>query len=386
MRLSDFIATNIEQLSVEYEAFARSVNPAGNLDSNALRDHSSQILRTFVVDMRTPQSKLQQAEKAKGRQVRPALGETAAEQHGTQRADLGFRVDQITAEYRALRASVIRLWLETRPVIGMEEADELIRFNEAVDQALAESVARFTVAAAQDRTLFMGVLSHELRTPLGTVVASAHALRKAATLDMVLPEAIERTLRSAARIENILNDMLDFVQGETQGGMRVHVRAADMDTVGERVVMDARSRFPDRTLSWRPSGHADGEWDENRIAQALANLINNAVKYSDHDKPVDVSVSSDAKDRIVLTVRNRGALIPTRRIGTFFQPFVRGAVTDRADAGLGLGLYIVKEIATAHGGSVSATSTVAEGTIFSLVLPRRMDPGLPSAFGNLGRH
>jgi signal transduction histidine kinase len=385
MLLSDFIASNIEPLSAEYEAFARSVNPATALDSNALRDHAGQILRTFVVDMRTPQSDVQQAEKSKGRQVRPRLPETAAEQHGSQRADLGFHVDHITAEYRALRASVVRLWLETQPAIGPQETGELIRFNEAVDQAVAESMERFTMAAARDRALFIGVLSHELRTPLGTVVASGHALRTAASQNRVLPEVIERTLRSAARIENILNDMLDFVQGEMQGGMRVQVRDTDMAVVGERVVADARLRFPNRTVNWRSAGDATGQWDDNRIAQALANLINNAVKYSDRDKPVDVAVAGDAQNLIVLTVRNQGPPVPVHRLETFFRPFVRGE-PDRADAGLGLGLYVVKEIAAAHGGSVHAMSTQAEGTVFSMVLPRRMTSEAVSAFGRLGRH
>jgi signal transduction histidine kinase len=385
MLLSDFIASHIEQLAAEHEAFARSVNPVTALDSSALRDHAGQVLRTFVVDMRTPQSKLQQAEKSKGRQVRPGLCETAAQQHGSQRAELGFHVDHITAEYRALRASVVRLWLETGPAMGSAEIDELVRFNEAVDQAVAESMERFTMAAARDRALFIGVLSHELRTPLGTVMASGHALRKAASQNLVLPKVIDRTLRSAARIANILNDMLDFVQGEMQGGMRVQVRDTDMDMVGERVVMDARLRFPDRKVNWLPAGNATGEWDENRIAQALANLINNAVKYSDPDHAVDVKVSCDAKNRIVVAVRNRGEPIPTHRLETFFRPFVRGA-PDRADAGLGLGLYVVKEIAMAHGGNVHAISTAADGTMFSLVLPRQMASESVSAFGQLGRH
>ncbi|RQP22700.1 sensor histidine kinase [Piscinibacter terrae] len=387
MGLADFIAAHIEVIASEYEAFARTLTPAAaKMDSNTLRDHAAQMLRTFVVDMRRPQTENQQAEKSKGRAVRVSPALTAAEEHGAQRAGLGFYVHQAVAEYRALRASVVRLWLASGPALGADEIEELIRFNEGVDQALAESVLYFAMAAANDRTMFMGVLSHELRTPLGTIVASAHAMRKAADLDRVLPDAVDRTLRSAGRIENILNDMLDFVRSETRGGIRVRPSPMDMDVLCERVVHDARSTFADRTLELTLSGHARGVWDENRITQALTNLINNAMKYGDHDKPVRVSVSNDARDEVVVTVQNEGPVISPEQLNLFFQPLVRGTDKDKTGSSLGLGLFIVKEIALAHGGSVRALSTPAEGTRFSIVLPVSFAGARDSAFGSLGVH
>jgi len=387
MGLSDFITTHLDEIIAEYEEFARSLSPtAAQLDSVLLRDHAEQILQAIAADIRKPQSGAQAAEKSKGQAARTGAALTAAEQHGNQRAGQGFNFQHAVAEYRALRASVIRLWLASGPELDRAEAEELIRFNEAIDQALAESVLQFAIAAAHDRTLFMGVLSHELRTPLGTIVASAHALRRAAQQDQVLPDVVARMLRAAGRIESILDDMVDFVRSETQGGMRVQPVAMDLDALSSRVVQDLQSTHPDRVLELRFSGDAEGAWDEQRLAQALSNLINNALKYGDADQPVRVQVSVDGADRVVVSVHNKGAVISHERLESFFQPLVRGEGTGKADSSLGLGLYIVRAIASAHGGEVRAESLPSGETIFSLVLPRESKGAVNTAFGTLGIH
>ena len=114
MRLSEFILSNIEAILGEWEAFARTILPAKDLDRLALLDHAAEILKAIALDMETAQTDLEQAEKSKGRSLR-TVRDTAAESHSTQRLREGFDQVQVVSEYRALRASVIRLWLASSP-------------------------------------------------------------------------------------------------------------------------------------------------------------------------------------------------------------------------------------------------------------------------------
>ena len=213
MGLSEFITDNKETILQECEAFACTLPGGANMDGAALRDHAGQVLTAIAQDMRQPQTKREQREKSQGHAPRDE-GEppTAAEVHGALRATAGFDVNETTAEFRALRASVIRLWLESGPQLGRENVFELVRFNEAMDQALAESILHFAAEAAHMRNLFLGVLSHELRTPLSTIVASAQSLVLAARMQKHLPDAADRVLRGGKRIESLLNALLDYVR------------------------------------------------------------------------------------------------------------------------------------------------------------------------------
>ena len=143
MRLADFIVNRMEAILAEWEAFATTLLPgAGSMTSLALRDHAQSILEAVAKDLTTPQTREAQSEKSKGR-VPEVLGaeETAAKTHGLLRATSGFDINQLVAEYRALRASVLRLWIDT--TLEAPEVDDVIRFNEAIDQAIAESVSHF---------------------------------------------------------------------------------------------------------------------------------------------------------------------------------------------------------------------------------------------------
>lgn len=160
MRLSDFILRDMEPIAAQWEAFAATMLPAAELlESLALREQVEQILRDVAADLRTPQNRDDQRQKAMGRG--PGLidptEETSAQKHGVLRARAGFNVNQLAAEYRALRASVLRLWMDDCEPAG-PDLDDLIRFNEAIDQALAESVTAFNAQIEQNRNLLLGML------------------------------------------------------------------------------------------------------------------------------------------------------------------------------------------------------------------------------------
>src|SRR5687768_6665227 len=145
MRLSAFILANSEQILAEWEAFARTLVPDGSLDIAALRDHASAMLTVIAHDLETPQTHREGSDKSKGlSDAGDGRPDTPAQSHGSERAESGFTFEQMVSEYRAMRASVIRLWTATRGRLEGADIQDLIRFSEAIDQALAESTTRFS--------------------------------------------------------------------------------------------------------------------------------------------------------------------------------------------------------------------------------------------------
>jgi len=143
-KLSDFIRTNLDPILSDWEKFAKDIPAARHLKQSALRDHAIDMLRAIAANLDEAQTPLEQTEKSKGRAPRSAR-QSAAELHGAARVSEGFSVNDAVAEFRALRASVLRLWIESSPIVPHTLSHELMRFNEAIDQALAESLARHSV-------------------------------------------------------------------------------------------------------------------------------------------------------------------------------------------------------------------------------------------------
>ncbi|MCK9689033.1 HAMP domain-containing sensor histidine kinase [Scleromatobacter humisilvae] len=369
----------------EFEAFAMQQLPAAaEMDVEALRDHARQVLEAIASDMRQPQTRREQREKSMGRAPRAAgTDASAAEIHGEARAAAGFDVSQTAAEYRALRASVIRLWMESSPTLGREQVIELTRFNEAMDEALAESILQFAGEAARMRNLFLGVLSHELRTPLSTIMASGQSLLLAARSGQVMPEAAERTLRGARRIQSLLDDLLDYVRSGLGEGMRVTPARVDMGQVCGRIVGELRASHPGRSIETEAVGDLACVCDAQRVAQAISNLLGNALRHGASGAAIRARVDGSAPDEVAVSVRNAGPPIPKATRESLFEPLVRGAGANNAGYNLGLGLYIVREIALAHGGSASVESDAESGTVFTLRIPRDASAAAASAFPGL---
>jgi signal transduction histidine kinase len=384
MGLSKFISEHAEAIMNEFEAFALEQLPAAaDMDLPALRDHAKQVLDAIALDMCQPQTKREQREKSMGHAVKAeGPAETAAEIHGIQRAAAGFNVQQTAAEYRALRASVLRLWFESEPRLGRDEVFEMVRFNEALDEALAESTLRFSNEAARMRNLFLGVLSHELRTPLSTIMASGQSLIVGARLKKEMPGVAERVLRGGRRIESLLDDLLDYVRSGLGEGIRVSPVSLDMAAVCDRIVSEIRATHPSRTIDLEFQGDLACVCDEQRIAQAISNLIGNALFYGGSTTPVEVVANGNAPAEILLTVKNAGAPIPKETCESLFDPLVRGTGSAEGSSGynLGLGLYIVREIVHAHGGSAQVASDAKSGTVFTLRIPRHAAPLASAAF------
>jgi hypothetical protein len=166
MRLAQFISTEMEAILAEWESFASTLLPiAEGMSAFELRDHARQILEAIAKDLSAPQTRQEQFDKSRGLAAVPeGAPETAAQTHAVLRARRGFDINQLCAEYRALRAAVLRLWLDHGGA-APHELDDIIRFNEAIDQALTESISFFSSQVERSRNLLLGMLGHDMRSP-----------------------------------------------------------------------------------------------------------------------------------------------------------------------------------------------------------------------------
>jgi signal transduction histidine kinase len=371
-KLSTFIRNNGEQILAEWETFARSL-PAGDfMDIAALRDHAKDMLRVIARDLETPQSRQEQAAKARGESDADTDTEvaTAAQAHGAGRAESGFTLEQMVSEFRALRASVVRLWTRQQRDVGPDDLEELTRFNEAIDQAIAESITRFTEAISQSKDRFLAILGHDLRTPLGAIITSTSFMLDTGELTEPYLTLVTRSLTSARRMNQMVADLIDFARTSFGDGIPVVRRPMDAGAMLHDVVAEVAMSHPNRTMKVETSGDLHGQWDRDRLTQALTNLVANAVQHGSDDSPITV-MAHGTLDELVLSVHNRGPVIPKAQRGQIFLALQQGA-DDSARNGdhLGLGLYIAERIVAAHGGTIAVQSSEEEGTTFTARLPR----------------
>jgi signal transduction histidine kinase len=378
MRLADFILRDMERILVHWQAFARTREGAKGMSPLALRDHAEEILQAVARDLRTAQTRDEQAEKSKGlAPTDPEAPETAAQTHATLRARSGFDIEEMASEYRALRASVMRLWADA---CGKEplHLGDVIRFNEAIDQALAESIAFFTAQVERSRNLLMGMLGHDMRSPLQAIQMTAYYLGALNAGDAVSGASV-RLIRSGERMRSLLDDLVDFNRTSLGLGISVDPNPVDIAVLFDDELELQRAALPGRDIELALDGATTGAWDGMRLQQLLGNLVQNAAKYGDDDSPIRVTVDGTGDD-LWFRVANRGPTIQMANLELLFNPLQRGPGTDVYTSGssLGLGLFIAREIATAHGGEIDAASENNE-TTFSVRLPRAAGGAPPPA-------
>lgn len=372
MQLADFITENMEAILQEWESFAATLSPAAEeMSDRALRDHAPQILAAISKDMKSAQSWQEQSDKARGRATDSRI-ETAAQTHGLLRALHNFDINQLVAEYRALRASVTRLWIDEHPQDDLE-VEELIRFNEAIDQAIAESVDYFQDQIERSRNLFLGAFGHDLRSPLNTIMVTSGYLSELGAGEKVT-EAARRINRSGDSMRALLDDLADF--NRTQLGIGIGISPSEGDLAEELAseVDQLCAAYPDREIRLDATGNCRGSWDASRLKQLTRNLVTNAIQYGYAETPVVVTLASE-NDAVRLSVRNEGPVIDPSSREQLFEPLKRGMAEDADDQshdGLGLGLFIVREIAQGHGGDVQVESDDGR-TTFIAILPQQKD-------------
>jgi len=370
MKLHQFILENMEQILGEWVSFARSIQPEP-MTSKELRDHAEEMLRTIARDVATHQTEFERSEKSKGRQPH-IQGETAAEIHADCRLNSGFSIDLLAAEYRALRASVLKLWFVDNKCNTEEQANELIRFNEAIDQALAESITRYTESIILSQDIFLGVLGHDLRDPLNSIGAGAQLLTAVSAPESRPARLGSQMYSSVLRMNKMLDNLLNFTQSRIGGGLNVSLLPTDLAQISKQVVEEFLLSQPNRVIHNTIVGDCTGNWDADKLSQAYQNLIGNALQYGSIESAVTV-VTEAHDDYIVFTVQNDGVPIPEQNQMHIFDLMSRVPHVDyerNLKKNLGLGLYIVREIVKAHHGDISVSSTAEKGTIFRVQLPR----------------
>jgi len=368
--LSRFIREHTEEILAEWETFARSLPIGAVMDVEALRDHARAMLDVIARDLEQPQSSRQQDAKAKGASdAQEPTARTAATEHGSGRAQSGFTVNQMVAEFRALRASVLRLWGKQGGSRVDADLNDMIRFNEAIDQAIAESLARFTQDIDHTKERFLAILGHDLRTPLGAIVTSAQFILESAELADPYRELVDRIDKSGRRMNQMVDDLLDF--SRTRLGDTIPIARAEMDMTRmlHDVVAEVAASFPDRKLEVEASGELHGAWDCARLTQAVSNLLANAAQHGSSDAPIRVTARGEANE-VIIAVHNDGPPIPEQFVGQIFHPMKRSRTNPGNRRHLGLGLYIVDRIVAAHRGRVDVASSEGHGTTFTVRLPR----------------
>jgi signal transduction histidine kinase len=216
-RLADFIRNNTEQILSEWESFARAMPIAESMDIEALRDHAKAMLAVIATDLETPQSVGEETAKAKGQSDAASGGDdTAAQEHGAGRAGSGFSVEQMVAEFRALRASVIRLWMEGNTQVCSADLDDMTRFNEAIDQSIAESIVRYNTNITQSKERFLAILGHDLKNPIGSIMSGSQFMVEVGKEKGDLPEPymglVTRMGSTSRRMNTMVHDLLDFAR------------------------------------------------------------------------------------------------------------------------------------------------------------------------------
>lgn len=372
MRLADFIFRNQETIVGEWEAFAMTLLPAATgMTSLALRDHAKQILEAVAKDLSTPQTKGAQARKSKGQAPKlSGAPETAAQTHAVLRARSGFDINQLAAEYRALRASVLRLWMDECELDEIN-LDDVVRFNEAIDQAIAESISFFSAQVDQARNLLLGMLGHDMRNPLNSILMTAQYLA-ALNAGENVADAASRLIHSGASMKALLDDLVDFNRTTLGLGIKIELAEVALGALFKDELEQLRVAHPSRQIELEIVGDTRGLWDGVRLQQLLRNLVVNAINYGSPNRPIHVLLTSDEAN-VTIGVKNKGSAIEKEILKQIFDPLTRGpgqAERDDSGSGLGLGLYIVREVARAHGGDVSVRSDNRE-TVFDVKLPRR---------------
>ncbi|MCT6718015.1 sensor histidine kinase [Acidovorax sp. K2F] len=375
MKLDRFLNEHIEEILSEWEDFSLTLVPEASTSHLALRNYARGMLQAIALDIETVQNPEEQYQKSRGNAPRlVGAVQTAASSHGGQRQAHDFSLLQLCAEFRALRATVLRLWLPRVGAMTEVISNQMVRFNESIDQAQAEAVVTYSSKADQTRELFLAILGHDLRMPLFSMRLAGERLKRADLSAAEIAETGDR-IRSGTRLMNsMVADLLGYTRTQLGSGMPIVPAFVDVHTVCESALEDARAAHPLNSFELQITGNTTGVFDGVRLHQLFANLLFNAAQYGDRDRPVVIGVHGEANG-INVQVINHGQPIPAASLIAIFKPLVQlpedGIQDERPRTSLGLGLFVAREIAEAHGGSIEVQSDAERGTVFTVQLPAR---------------
>jgi PAS domain S-box-containing protein len=252
------------------------------------------------------------------------------------------------------------------PIRMGDEILGAVAVNTDITQRMHEETELREALEYRDRML--GVLSHDLRNPLGVITTSA-SLLQLGHLDDQQKRAVARMVSNANRIERMVHDLLDYTRSRLERGLPVAPEKGDLRVLCQQVVENMQVLHPGRAILLEFQGSTLARFDPDRALQVVSNLLGNALRYSEAGTPVSVCLRG-ATEGLWLSVHNRGEPIAPSVLPRLFEAFVRGVPDESGrSAGLGLGLYIVRQIVEAHRGRVEVDSTLQSGTTFRVLWP-----------------
>jgi two-component system, sensor histidine kinase and response regulator len=253
------------------------------------------------------------------------------------------------------------------PHILKSKVDVFVQLEEQ-KVALATELQR-TTDTLRFNEMFTAMLGHDLRGPLSAIVMDAVLLERR-TSEAATRKSAARMLKSAKRMSRMIVEMLDLARGRLAGGIPIRRQPADLKALVEQIIVEHRTIAPGRDIELRIEGTLEGEWDPDRCGQLVANLIDNATRHGAESSPVECVLDGTSPDAVTISVGNDGAIAPDL-LPHIFDPFRSRDEYRAKGGGLGLGLYIVEQVAVAHGGQVSVASGEDDRTMFHVTLPRR---------------
>lgn len=256
---------------------------------------------------------------------------------------------------------------ERELVLQRQRAEELAQLH-AKDQQEISTARKAAESRARFAEELVGVVSHDIRNPLSVIHMSTLLLDRGVPPDQQ-QAVVGRITRAVARVQHLVTDLLDFTQARLGAGLRVTMTQADLHRSVADAVGELKIAFPNHELVFVQRGDGSCRADADRITQAIGNLVANAANHGAPGRPIEVRTEG-GDQRFRISVHNHGTPIPPDLIPRLFEPMVRGVEGSTAPAGVGLGLYIVRAIVSAHDGTVHATSSAEDGTAFVIELPR----------------
>ena len=375
-RLGAFIRSHLGEVVAAWESFARTLDVSRQMSPEALRDHGKAMLRVVADELDASPPTQEISTRSWGHADPHRSSDRAAASHGASRQLSGFDPVKLVSELGALRASVLSLWQKSAAA-GADPLtlEDHLRFNQAIDRALAASVKSYAANVASSRDMFLAILGHDLRGPLAAIRMSALVLGKVGLGEAPRLMAAARVDRAARQMGHLIQDLQEFTRSRLGGGIPIQRAACDVGLVCADVIESVVTTHAGLALKFQPLGDLVVMADEDRLQQVVSNLLHNAVQHGDPLGEVSLLARGDV-DEVMVQVRNSGRPIPDAALPFLFEPLVQAAPEDEAPAdqrsgtSQGLGLFIAREIVQGHGGTITVASEGRAGTVFSVRLPR----------------
>ncbi len=388
MQLSMFIVARIDTIVEEWQAFGRTFAPSLNRSETAeLRDCLKGVLLAIAREMERDGAGAQRL--LESTMDEPSADSLPSIRHGRLRQQHGIGVGRLVEEFGSLRTAVLARWYFSgaRKDSGAV-LHQGLRFNQAVDAALRDSTEGFTQALTATRDAYLFTLAQDLRNPLSAIHIASAVLARPDFGPDTRRSSTRRVRAALIKMDGLISDLLEYTRRRSAPGIPVDQLSCDLKHVCEAAVETFGTSHPARAVHLAMSGDLVLCADAPRVQQALSNLLHNAVQHGDAQSVIKLDASEDDAG-VSLSVWNAGHAIPGASLEAIFEPWVRvpgeaSTASDRLPASLGLGLFIAREIAVAHGGTIAATSSADAGTRFTIRLPRTQanstaEPAIPAA-------